>query len=77
MCAVKSERKITVSVNGEERRVVSDLSVEELLNLLGVKGPSVAVARNQAIIPRSDYFSTTLEKGDQIEIIHAVGGGAS
>ena len=76
MDAVKGGRKVKVLVNGEEQHEESGLSVEGLLNLLGVKGENMAVARNQDIVPRSDYPSAILKEGDQIEIIHAVGGGS-
>ena len=35
----------------------------------------VAVAVNQAVVPRSDWSSTTLDSGDTVEIITAVQGG--
>ena len=68
--------EVKILVNGEERRVEPGLSIEGLLELLGVKGRPIAVARNQDVIPRSDYPSVTLKEGDRIEIIHPVGGGA-
>jgi thiamine biosynthesis protein ThiS len=68
--------KVRILVNGEERRLEPGLSVQGLLDLLGVKGSHIAVARNQDVVPRSEYPTVPLEEGDRIEIIHAVGGGA-
>ena len=69
-------KKVKVLVNGEEWRLELGLSVQGLLDVLGVQGSHIAVARNQHVVPRSEYPRVTLEEGDRIEIIHAVGGGA-
>ena len=34
-----------------------------------------AVARNAAVVPRSQWFTTTLTHGDDVEIVTAVQGG--
>jgi sulfur carrier protein len=39
------------------------------------KGLGVAVARNAAIVPRSQWAGTTLIPGDDFEIVTAVQGG--
>jgi sulfur carrier protein len=35
----------------------------------------VAVELNLDIVPRSQHASTVLREGDQIEVVHAIGGG--
>jgi thiamine biosynthesis protein ThiS len=61
-------------VNGEERSVaVEDLAA--LVTLLGLDARKVAVERNLVIVPRSLYGATPLADGDQIEIVHFIGGG--
>ena len=35
----------------------------------------LAVARNGAVVPRSQWSKTTLEQGDEVEILSAVQGG--
>jgi len=68
---------IAITVNGESREVTEGLTVRGLLDLLEVKGPHVAVARNTELVPRSEFDSTRLAPGDKIEIVHAIGGGAA
>lgn len=66
--------ELTVSVNGEARRVPADTTVRGLLDLMGVRGPA-AVERNQVIVPRAAHISTTLRDGDALEVVQLVGGG--
>lgn len=63
------------SVNGETRDLPEELTVGALLELLGAPRGGVAVARNDAVVRRSDYDRRTVEDGDRIEIIRAVAGG--
>ncbi len=66
---------ISITVNGETRRVGDGMTVAALLAELGLAPEKVAVERNLAIVPRSAYASTRLEEGDRLEIVHFIGGG--
>jgi len=68
---------ISVTVNGEERRLEDGATVEKLLQSLEVKrrGRGLAVERNREIVPRTTYEQTPLADGDAIEIVTLVGGG--
>ena len=66
---------MSVSLNGEIRHVVAGITVAELLDELGLDRRKVAVERNEAIVPRSTYEGTALAEGDQLEIVHFIGGG--
>lgn len=64
-------------INGEEREIQSVATVEELLLALALpldRG-GIAVARNDAVVPRSRWGTTPIEDGDRFEIITAVQGG--
>ncbi len=65
-----------VLINGEARKLVSAMTVESLLNELGLDGGKVAVERNLEIVPKSAYGQTQLGEGDKLEIVHFIGGGA-
>lgn len=65
---------LEIVVNGESRSVRSS-SVAELLEELQLQGKKVAVERNREIVRRESYADVRLAAGDQIEIIHFVGGG--
>ena len=66
---------IAITVNGEAREVPSPATVADLLARIGLDTKKVAVERNLEIVPRSTYASTALAAGDQLEIVHFIGGG--
>ena len=66
---------IRIAVNGEARELAPGSTVATLLAGLGLPGGKVAVERNEAIVPRSTYGTVRLAAGDQLEIVHFIGGG--
>jgi thiamine biosynthesis protein ThiS len=64
-----------ITLNGHPHPITSGLSVAALLVALGLDVRKVAVERNEEIVPRSTYGDTILAAGDQIEIVHFIGGG--
>ena len=70
---------LTLTLNGEQREFPAPngtgLSVLGLLTALGLDTRKVAVERNEEIVPRSHYTETWLASGDQLEIVHFIGGG--
>ncbi|MGP1664670.1 MAG: sulfur carrier protein ThiS [Rhodanobacter sp.] len=50
-------------------------TVLQLLDEAGYAGRRVAVELNHEIVPRSQHASQLLAEGDQVEIVHAIGGG--
>ena len=66
---------VDISVNGEPHAISPGHTVAALLGALGLDPRKVAVERNEAIVVRSQYDATPLDAGDQIEIVHFIGGG--
>ena len=66
---------LSIRVNGEHRRVVSGISISEMLNELGLDPLRVAVERNLAVVPRVTLAEVPVEDGDDYEVVHFVGGG--
>jgi thiazole synthase len=66
---------IMVRVNGEHRRVAEGLTVAALAAELGLDPAKVAVERNLSVVPRSTLGAVRVEDGDELEIVHFVGGG--
>lgn len=64
-----------ITVNGIERTCADSSLLTDLLAELDLVGRRIAVERNGEIVPRSLHASVTLQTGDQIEIVVAVGGG--
>ena len=66
---------LSVKINGEHRRIVSGITVADMLNELGLDPLRVAVERNLDIVPRANLGEVCVEDGDDYEIVHFVGGG--
>ena len=70
-----SDGTITIIVNGEHKRVAAGLTIAGLAEQLGLVPEKVAVERNLEVVPRSTLAQVTVEDGDELEIVHFVGGG--
>ena len=66
---------LSVIINGEERQLDGPVNVRALLKSLGLDPAKIAVERNLEIVPRSQYETTLVTTGDQLEIVHFIGGG--
>ncbi|HEX8389230.1 MAG TPA: sulfur carrier protein ThiS, partial [Sphingomonas sp.] len=66
---------VSITVNGEHRRVAAGLTLARLATDLGLVPEKVAVERNMEVVPRSTLAQVLVEDGDDIEIVHFVGGG--
>ncbi len=64
-----------LSVNGKAMQLAESAHISDLLEQLQLVEKPVAVEVNQTIIPRSLHSQHRLQPGDQIEIVHAIGGG--
>lgn len=64
-----------LTVNGELRDVPDVGTVSELLAAFKLENKILVVELNRAIIDRNSYGDTKLQDGDQVEIVHFVGGG--
>ena len=70
-----SDGTISITVNGDHKRVAAGLTVAALATELGLIPEKVAVERNMEVVPRSTLAAVCLEDGDDLEIVHFVGGG--
>jgi len=66
---------IDLTINGETRRISGPCTVRDLLAELGLDGRKVALERNREIVPKGAYDTVRVGAGDQIEIVHFIGGG--
>jgi thiazole synthase len=69
------ETTISITVNGEQRRVPEGLTIARLAAELGLEPRRVAVERNREIVPRSTLADVAVADGDDYEIVTFVGGG--
>lgn len=65
-----------ITVNGEQLSdLPDDMTVRALLAHLGLPEKKIAVECNREIISKSRFGETVLMSGDQLEVIHFIGGG--
>ena len=64
-----------IRLNGQPFELPDGATVADLLVRLDAAGKRVAVELNLDIVPRSQHGTTVLHDGDQLEVVHAIGGG--
>ncbi|KAA8693491.1 sulfur carrier protein ThiS [Pseudomonas syringae pv. tagetis] len=64
-----------IQLNGEPFELPDGETVAALLTRLDLAGRRVAVELNLDIVPRSQHVTAVLREGDQVEVVHAIGGG--
>nr|WP_294813174.1 sulfur carrier protein ThiS [uncultured Sphingomonas sp.] len=66
---------VSIVVNGEHKRVTAGLTIIQLAEQLGLVPEKIAVERNLEVVPRSTLGEVLVRDGDELEIVHFVGGG--
>lgn len=64
-----------IFLNGDKRTLAQDITVADLITELNLADQRLAVEVNAELVPRSTFSSHHLKAGDEIEIVHAIGGG--
>lgn len=70
-----TSKKIQIRLNGAIIDVEEGMSLGALIDSRGLERRMIAVEYNTEILPRYDYDDTLIQDGDQLEIVHMVGGG--
>lgn len=70
-----SDGTVSITLNGEHKRVAAGMTIAELAESLGFVPAKLAVERNLEVVPRSTLGDVRVEDGDELEIVHFVGGG--
>lgn len=66
---------MNIKLNGENHEVGEALTLQELLTQLAYAAERIAIELNRQVIPRKKWHEIVLTDGDQLEIVHFVGGG--
>jgi sulfur carrier protein len=64
-----------ILLNGEPRQVAPTASLAALIEAEALADRRIAVELNGQIVPRSTHPTVTLQPGDRVEVVHAIGGG--
>jgi len=67
---------ITLTVNGEQRRVPAGLTLPVVLEALGYRPQLVVVEFNGEILPRQRWAEQGVGETDVLEVVTIVGGGS-
>lgn len=66
-----------IYVNGDAKEVSLPLNVTELIKLLLVENPEmVSVQVNEEFAERDDWDNIQIQKGDKVDFLYFMGGGA-
>ena len=65
-----------IQLNGEPHALPGPVTVQDLLDSLGVDPRTVAVEVNRVVVRRANYGQTTIDVDAEVEIVAFVGGGA-
>lgn len=68
---------ITVTVNGQPRTFADEMPLPDLIRLLEISFPRIAVAHNGTVLRQDEHAQTIVRDGDALEIVRMVGGGAN
>jgi thiazole synthase len=67
--------KIEIRLNGEIQQLPASLNIVQLLEHFELPKDRVAVERNRAIVPKVQWETIAVTNGDELEVVHFVGGG--
>jgi len=66
-----------ITINGERRELGEEVTIEAAVRAAGAPdGRGVAVALDGEVVPRGEWATTEIRAGQQVEVLHAVQGGA-
>lgn len=66
---------MVIRINGKDSEVAADISIAQLLEHLDIRPGRVVVELNAEVVSRDAHGGTQLKDGDEVEIVHFVGGG--
>jgi len=66
---------VSITVNGEAEHRDADTTVADLVARHRESPRGIAVARNEEVVPRSQWATTVVAEGDRFEILTAAQGG--
>ena len=72
---MKKIKKIKIKANGKIKFIPDNYKMSDLIKNLKIPIKKVAIELNQEIIDKKKVFKINLQKNDNIEIVHFIGGG--
>ena len=72
---MKKIKKIKIRVNGKVNSIIEKTSLLKLVNNLKIPLKKVAIELNHQIVDKKNLKKIYLNKNDNVEIVHFIGGG--
>jgi sulfur carrier protein len=66
---------IKIKLNGEDIQIPENLTLRGMADHLQLPAERIAIEHNREIVKRKDWPSVAVKDGDQVEVVHFVGGG--
>jgi len=66
---------VQVTINGQIQTLPDGITAAGLIEMMGLTGQRLALEVNGEIVPASTHETRDVQSGDEVEIVHAVGGG--
>ncbi len=66
---------IHIIVNGEDKKIEENTTIQALLERLEIADKTMASAVNMDVVKKEQWDKHTLKEGDKVEFLHFVGGG--
>lgn len=67
---------IEITLNGESNALPQSLTVQQLIERMGLNPRNIAVEVNREVVPKARHAEQRLQGGDAVEIVTLVGGGS-
>jgi thiamine biosynthesis protein ThiS len=64
-----------ITLNSQRHELAGPITVKDLLEELELDQRRVAVELNRRILKKSEFNNVTVSDGDNLEVVHFVGGG--
>ena len=64
-----------IQLNGSSYEINNEINLNQLLDKLKIQKTKVAIEVNGVIVEKKQYPKVILNKDDQVEIVHFIGGG--
>ena len=64
-----------ITVNGETKEFEKGLSLQDIMQKLGIAEKVMAAAVNMEVVKKQEWQKFSPREGDKIELLHFVGGG--
>src|SRR5262245_37769204 len=68
---------IDITLNGEPNTLPQPMSIQQLIERIGLDPRKVAVEVNREVVPKIKHSERRLQPGDAVEIVTLVGGGSA